>query len=69
MTDRSFARVKSVMKGRIRSVLCVPLREKEQAIGAIYLEHRRKRGKFSLQDLSTVERFGQQLMSAFPSLA
>ena len=66
MTDRHFARVKSVMKGRIRSVLCVPLIEKEQGIGAIYLEHRRKRGKFSQQDLSTVTRLGQQLMSASP---
>ncbi|MGB0387360.1 MAG: tetratricopeptide repeat protein, partial [Ardenticatenaceae bacterium] len=64
MTDRQFARAKSVMQARIRSVVCVPLREKEQAIGAIYLEHRSKRGKFSPQDLRTLERFGQQVAKA-----
>ncbi|MGB0387255.1 MAG: tetratricopeptide repeat protein [Ardenticatenaceae bacterium] len=64
MTDRHFARAKSIMKGRIRSVLCVPLREKEQAIGAIYLEHRSKRGKFGQQDLVAVEGLAQEVAEA-----
>ncbi|MGB0386033.1 MAG: tetratricopeptide repeat protein, partial [Ardenticatenaceae bacterium] len=64
MTDRHFARARSIMKGRIRSVLCVPLREKEHAIGAIYLEHRSKRGKFGQQDLAAVEGLAEQMAEA-----
>lgn len=60
-SDRHFARAKSVMQGRIRSVLCVPLREKGEAIGVIYLEDKRKRGKFSQQDIMSLLTLSQQV--------
>jgi GAF domain-containing protein len=42
-------------------VLCVPLREKEQVIGAIYLEDKSKRGSFSQQDLMSLQSLSQQV--------
>jgi transcriptional regulator with GAF, ATPase, and Fis domain len=45
-TDDRFGAAASVGALRLRSVLCVPLRDKGRVIGAIYLDHRFRRGAF-----------------------
>ncbi len=60
MTDSRFASAVSVMHNRIRSVICVPLTTQNKIIGAIYVENRSVRGRFSEKDRVPLELFSNQ---------
>jgi transcriptional regulator with GAF, ATPase, and Fis domain len=59
-TEAGFSAFSSVSDLRLRSVLCIPLRVKEQIIGTLYLDHRFEKGKFTQEDLESLEAFGNQ---------
>jgi signal transduction histidine kinase len=48
---------KSMMRFKLKSVLCVPLRSKEKLIGAIYLDTTKQENLFQQEDLNFLEAF------------
>ncbi|MFN2197568.1 MAG: GAF domain-containing protein [Anaerolineales bacterium] len=58
--DPRFADQQSVIIQALRSVICVPLRRREQTIGVIYVDHRVQAGIFTDEDLSLLEAFAAQ---------
>ncbi|MCB9831968.1 MAG: sigma 54-interacting transcriptional regulator [Planctomycetes bacterium] len=58
--DVRFDEKASVVNLKIRSVLCVPLKDKERVIGAIYLDNRFTRGSFGEKDIRAIEAFADQ---------
>jgi signal transduction histidine kinase len=58
--DTKFERSKSVMLLRIRSVMCVPLIARGETIGAIYVENRSIKGRFSEESLPPLIFFANQ---------
>ncbi|MEM7029936.1 MAG: GAF domain-containing protein [Chloroflexota bacterium] len=59
-TDFRFQTALSVMKMRLRSILCVPLITQDRTIGAIYVENRTEAGRFSEDDIVPLEFFSNQ---------
>src|SRR5438552_2782937 len=55
--DDRFREAVSVSDLRLRSVLAVPLAVKGQVVGAIYVDHRLRRGAFDKQDVDLVIEF------------
>ncbi|MCK4353321.1 sigma 54-interacting transcriptional regulator [candidate division WOR-3 bacterium] len=58
--DPRFKDRKSVAKFKLLSILCIPLRIKEDTIGAIYLDNRKKEGIFTPEDLNFLRSFANQ---------
>ncbi|MBK8978416.1 MAG: sigma-54-dependent Fis family transcriptional regulator [Planctomycetes bacterium] len=58
--DDPVAAARSVADLRLRSVLCVPLRAGERAVGALYLDHRFHANAFDPDDLPWLEAFADQ---------
>ena len=58
--DPRFSDQESVIGYHLRSVACVPLRAKEEVIGALYLDNRIRDGAFSETDLQTLTAFANQ---------
>jgi phosphoserine phosphatase RsbU/P len=54
LTDRRFRASRSLMEGRIRSVMCVPLRTDDRVIGLLYLDSRKAAGLFTDRDLNVL---------------
>ena len=61
LDDARFDDSRSIMTQQIRSVACVPLRIREKLIGAIYVDSRTARGRFTEESLD--------FLSAFANLA
>ncbi len=59
-TDKRFKMHHSVQKLSLKSVLCVPLRDDEVTIGAIYLDNKLSEGLFREEDIQLIEAIGSQ---------
>lgn len=60
MTDERFSLSLSIHNLKLRSVLCLPFRVREAAIGAIYLENRRQPGAFTQETIELLQSFVDQ---------
>jgi len=60
MEDERYNQYRSIHAMKLRSVMCLPMMVKGQAIGALYLDNRFQQGAFSEQDLSYMEAFASQ---------
>ncbi|MEM7029621.1 MAG: GAF domain-containing sensor histidine kinase [Chloroflexota bacterium] len=60
MTDSRFGKAYSVVQLRLRSIMCVPLKTKNNTIGAIYVENRSIRGRFRQEDVAPLELLAHQ---------
>lgn len=58
--DPDFAQARSVIKKKLRSIICTPLITKNRIIGAIYLENRSFSHRFTHEDLVPLEFFATQ---------
>ena len=58
--DQRFEGFQSVEALRLRAVLCVPFRVRERTIGVLYLDHRFKKGVFTLHERDLVQTFADQ---------
>jgi transcriptional regulator with GAF, ATPase, and Fis domain len=58
--DERFSEVLSIRDLKLRSIVCIPLRSKENVIGALYIDNRFQRGIFLPEDLKLLEAFGSQ---------
>jgi signal transduction histidine kinase len=59
-TDPRFSEQHSVMQFSLRSVLCVPLKVKDRALGVIYVDNRVRTGLFSERDRELLSAFAMQ---------
>ncbi len=62
--DDRFASNESVHAMRLRSVACVPIRGPEDVLGAIYVDHRFERARFSSEDQPVLVAFADQVAIA-----
>jgi len=60
MNSPDFGRAKSVMGLKLRSIMCVPLASRGETIGAIYVENRAVKARFSKDDLLPLIIFANQ---------
>jgi len=58
--DRDALEVSSVRDRRVRSIICVPLRLRGEAVGVLYLDHRFTAGAFTEADLPALSTFADQ---------
>ena len=58
--DRRFRSLSSVRRLEVASVVCAPLRDGDEAIGALYLDNRLRRGAFLPRDLAALTAFADQ---------
>ncbi|MDK1119416.1 MAG: HD domain-containing phosphohydrolase [Anaerolineae bacterium] len=58
--DPRFESQKSVLEHNLRSVLCVPLKSKDEVIGVIFVDSRVKTGLFKADDLEMLSAFANQ---------
>ena len=62
--DERFEQNKSVHAMELKSVLCVPIIARAGVIGAVYLDHRYKRGIFGAQQIELLAAFADQVAIA-----
>jgi len=67
MSDDRYAARMSIMRQRIRSVLCVPILAQQKLLGLVYLDDRRSRGAFSEEDLEFLSILCGQVAQALES--
>jgi diguanylate cyclase (GGDEF)-like protein len=60
LTDPNVSTAQSVIALRLRSVMCVPLISRGDALGAIYIENRSNRNVFDNEDIQALEYFAAQ---------
>ena len=60
MEDDRYNEYRSIHAMKLRSIMCLPMMVKGQAIGALYLDNRFQQGAFSEQDLNYMEAFASQ---------
>ncbi len=66
--DKHGGRVSVVLAG-LRSVMCVPLKDREErVIGLLYADNRIKKGAFTEEDLKRFETLGEALARQFEKL-
>lgn len=58
--DPRFENQMSVMGYRLRSILCVPLKIKNELIGVIYVDNKARAGMFGKEDLGLISAFADQ---------
>ncbi|MBK8169487.1 MAG: sigma 54-interacting transcriptional regulator [Sandaracinaceae bacterium] len=58
--DRRLNEYMSVHKLMLRSVACLPIRGQQGTVGVLYLEHRRRTGRFHEADMELLEAFADQ---------
>src|SRR4029079_12602574 len=66
--DDRFRELRSVSLYGIRSLMCVPLRSREQMVGAVYLDSRREGALFTPEDLRFLEAFADHAALALENL-
>lgn len=59
-TDERFSNRESIQHYALRSILCLPLLVRAQAMGAIYVDNRIKAGAFNAEDRELLEAFAAQ---------
>ena len=62
--DPRFSAQKSIAIHSLRSIVCVPLKDKEKVFAVIYADHRIKMGQFSSTDVDFVAAFASQASTA-----
>lgn len=62
--DRRFSEQESIAIHSLRSIVCVPLKDKEKDFAVIYVDHRIKMGQFSTTDVEFVAAFANQASTA-----
>ncbi|MCJ7578870.1 MAG: sigma 54-interacting transcriptional regulator [candidate division Zixibacteria bacterium] len=62
--DHRFAKSQSVIMYNILSILCVPLKTKNQLIGTVYLDHRGLPAIFSSEDVDFLKAFANLIATA-----
>ncbi len=65
--DSRFENQVSVMAYQLRSIICAPLKIKDQLIGVIYVDNRAKTGIFQQGDLEVIKAFANQAAVAIDS--
>ncbi|MEW5807289.1 MAG: sigma-54-dependent Fis family transcriptional regulator [Acidobacteriota bacterium] len=58
--DKRFKMHHSVRRLTLKSILCIPLKEAEKTLGAIYLDNRIREGVFQNEEIQLLEAFGAQ---------
>lgn len=58
--DERFTSAESVAGERLLSVVCVPLRQRGRVVGAVYLDHRAKRGLFDRRAVALLQSLADQ---------
>jgi len=58
--EEELSAFQSVSDLRLKSILCVPFRIRNEVIGTLYLDHRFEKGTFTDQDLQILEMFSDQ---------
>ncbi len=58
--DRRLSEYLSVHRLMLRSVACLPIRGRAGTVGVLYLEHRRRRGRFADDDIDLMFAFADQ---------
>lgn len=64
LEDERFAKQRSVVELHLRSIMCVPLKVKEEVIGVIYLDNSSETRMFLKGDLFLFELYGQMVSNA-----
>ncbi len=64
LTDERYANKRSVVELHLRSIMCVPLKVKEQTIGVIYLDNSSQSKMFLKSDLYLFELYAQMVSNA-----
>ncbi len=67
--DPRFREGRSVHALQLTSVICVPVRQNDDVIGAIYLDHRFRRGRFTEHDVDLLLAFADQVALAMKNAA
>ena len=67
--DTDILEVSSVQARRVRSIVCVPMRIRDETCGILYLDHRFDQRAFSEDDLPCLEAFAEQAVLLFEDLA
>lgn len=67
--DPRFGQAESVVVLNLRSIMCVPLITRGETIGAIYVENRSIRGRFSREDVTPLVLFANQAAVAIENAA
>jgi transcriptional regulator with GAF, ATPase, and Fis domain len=65
--DTDILEVSSVQARRVRSIVCVPMRIRDETCGILYLDHRFDQRAFSEDDLPCLEAFAEQAVLALES--
>src|SRR5262249_54449586 len=60
VNDPSLGTEASVMRLDLKSVLCLPIKSKNRAIGALYLDNRMLSGAFEYADVEVLKAFAEQ---------
>lgn len=60
LLDPRFSQAKSVVSQKLRSVMCVPLINQEEVIGALYVENRKIESRFRKEDIGPLTLFANQ---------
>ncbi len=68
MADPRFSTSQSIVRRSLRSILSAPLIADNQLIGAIYVESRTEKGRFSMNDLNTIDKFSEFAANAIYKL-
>jgi len=64
LSDQRYANKQSVMELHLRSIMCVPIKEKEKTIGVIYLDNSSQSKMFLKSDLYIFELYAQMVANA-----
>ena len=59
--DKRFKRKESILDGRIKSAMCVPIRGREDKLGVIYVDHRGEAGHFTEDHLQLLTMVGNSV--------
>ena len=59
-TDKRFKMHHSVRRLTLKSILCIPLKENSDTVGAVYLDNRMSEGAFKEDEIHLLEAFGAQ---------
>jgi signal transduction histidine kinase len=69
VTDPNFGEAESVVVLKLRSIMCAPLISRGETIGAVYLENRTLRNRFTDTDLAILSLFANQAAVAIENAA
>jgi K+-sensing histidine kinase KdpD len=66
--DERFKRKESILDGRIKSAMCVPIRGRKEKLGVIYVDHRGEAGHFTEDHLQLLTMVGNSVGVALENI-